>query len=353
MASTEDAVIYQDVFEASPDPIMVHDADTGTVVRANQAAGSLLRCAPNDIVGMHVGEFSPPGFSTADANDLIAEAATSGSAQVEWATEGPDGTDQLVEVTLKRATLDDETRIVAFIHDVTDIRERERKHTEQSEQLTTLMENLPVVVFTLDPQGVFTYSAGKGLEGLGMEPGDLEGTSVFETHSEYPEILASTAAAALERVERGTRLKSKQAELKRSNEALQQFAYIASHDLQEPLRMVSSYVDLFDSEYGDALDEEAAECMAFAVDGAHRMQEMVDALLRDSRVKTKADDGDGMPNSEARRIFERGEKGSGSGGTGFGLCFVDTMVRSYGGDVWVEDSDLGGAFCLELPYATL
>ncbi|WP_225307721.1 MULTISPECIES: ATP-binding protein [unclassified Haloarcula] len=104
------------------------------------------------------------------------------------------------------------------------------------------------------------------------------------------EILASTAAAALERIERETRLKSKQTELERSNEALQQFAYIASHDLQEPLRMVSSYVDLLDSEYGDDLDEEAAEYMAFAVDGARRMQEMVDALLRYSRVETNASD---------------------------------------------------------------
>lgn len=52
--------------------------------------------------------------------------------------------------------------------------------------------------------------------------------------------------------------------------------------------MVSSYVDLLDSEYGDELDEEAAEYMAFAVDGANRMQEMVDALLRYSRVETQA-----------------------------------------------------------------
>ncbi|MFU1781934.1 ATP-binding protein [Haloarcula japonica] len=67
-----------------------------------------------------------------------------------------------------------------------------------------------------------------------------------------------------------------------------------------------------------------------------------------------ADDGDGIPSRATRRIFERGEKGSESGGTGFGLYFVDTMVRSYGGDVWVEDSDFGGAaFYVELPHATL
>ncbi|GGK62947.1 PAS domain-containing sensor histidine kinase [Haloarcula sebkhae] len=487
MASTEDTALFRDVFQANPDPIMIHDADTGTVVRANEAAGALLGRPPADVVGMHVGEFSPPGFSTADANALITEAATSGSAQVEWTTQGPDDESRRVEVSLERAVIDDVTRVVAFIHDVTEIRRQERKHTERSRQLQTLIENLPVVVFTLDPDGVFTYSAGKGLDELGIEPGEFEGASVFEVYSQYPdiitaveraldgeevrvtqeidglvfetwyrpvfddgeltqvvsvsrditdlkqrearietlseatnellytrteravadtvtqiaqriidqplaamwsydsdddtlypigatseaadfaavetasdlppmgpesdenrlfhdgsptvvedyqtlsnpsvpqtplrtvlflpledygmlcigsptvesfdsherfllEILASTGAAALDRVERETRLKSKQTELERSNEALQQFAYIASHDLQEPLRMVSSYVDLLDSEYGDDLDEEAAEYMAFAVDGARRMQEMVNALLRYSRVETNSGD---------------------------------------------------------------
>ncbi|MFB6217621.1 MAG: ATP-binding protein, partial [Halobacteriaceae archaeon] len=75
--------------------------------------------------------------------------------------------------------------------------------------------------------------------------------------------------------------------LERSNEQLQQFAYVASHDLQEPLRMVSSYVDLLDSEYGDELDEEAGEYMEFAIDGAERMQAMIDDFLEYSRVHTR------------------------------------------------------------------
>ena len=102
------------------------------------------------------------------------------------------------------------------------------------------------------------------------------------------EILASTAAAALDRVRRESELQSRRKELERSNEALQEFAYIASHDLQEPLRMVASYVDLLETEYGDELGEEAREYMDFAVDGAHRMQDMINALLQYSRVETDA-----------------------------------------------------------------
>ncbi|WP_165857777.1 PAS domain S-box protein [Halonotius pteroides] len=74
--------------------------------------------------------------------------------------------------------------------------------------------------------------------------------------------------------------------LERSNERLQEFAYILSHDLQEPLRMVSSYIDLLESELGDDLDAETKEYMGFVVDGAERMRGMIDGLLEYSRVET-------------------------------------------------------------------
>lgn len=78
--------------------------------------------------------------------------------------------------------------------------------------------------------------------------------------------------------------------LETSNERLQQFAYVASHDLQEPARMVSSYMSLLESEYADGLDDEAMEYIDFATDGANRMQSMIDGLLDYSRVRTDAEE---------------------------------------------------------------
>lgn len=100
--------------------------------------------------------------------------------------------------------------------------------------------------------------------------------------------LAQELQAAMDQIETSHgSLEQKSDALKRSNEDLNQFAYVVSHDLQEPLRMVTSYLQLLERRYKDQLDKDAQEFIYFAVDGARRMQEQIRSLLEYSRLNTR------------------------------------------------------------------
>ena len=89
--------------------------------------------------------------------------------------------------------------------------------------------------------------------------------------------------------------------LLRSNRELEQFAYVASHDLQEPLRMVSSFTQLLELRYHDKLDDDARDFIRFAVDGAIRMQNLINDLLEFSRIETK---GGKFQNVNLNQVFK-------------------------------------------------
>ncbi len=200
---------------------------------------------------------------------------------------------------------------------------------EREERIRLLVENVQdYAIFLLDPEGrIASWNVGaQRIKGYGAEevmgrhfscfytpedvqagkPGKLlhqavqegrvedEGWRVRKDGTRY---WADTILTALKdprgrlrgfaKITRDMTQRKQIEELARSNQELEQFAYLASHDLQEPLRMVASYVQLLAHKYGNRLDEEADTYIQQAVDGAKRMQALIHDLLAYSRVSNQ------------------------------------------------------------------
>ena len=231
-----------------------------------------------------------------------------------------------------------------------EVREREKAESalRESESLYhSLVEHLPLCVFRKDLDGRFTFHNDGLRTALGISDGKILGQtdfdicppdlaqkyrtddlSVIESGKIYHEIEEFVDARGERRFVEVTktpvydhrgkivgiqgifwdvtdrhraeaRLNRAKRELERSNEELEQFAHVASHDLQEPLRAISGYCDLLKKRFAADLNDEACQFVDFAVDGSERMKKLIDGLLEYSRVNTEGRSHEPTPCADA------------------------------------------------------
>ncbi|WP_254611688.1 PAS domain S-box protein [Haloterrigena gelatinilytica] len=329
------------LFEVLPVGVVVAEAD-GEIVEANDVAheiwgGDVFDADSVDEYERYPVRWANSGEPVAPEEMTLAR-VTAGEEVTEpdvVEIDAADGAKRIVE--LEGMPVRDEdgtvTRGVVTMIDVTERREAQRRLAESERLYRTLAEHFPNgTVGVYDHDLRYTLAAGEKVGDPAPSADEIEGTRMPDLYPDDAvedleplfraavedgesgstradvvgrhwkvwatplrdadgEIFAglSFAQDITERIERERRLEELVERLEESNERLQQFAYAASHDLQEPLRMVSSYLQLLESRYGDDLDEDGREFIEFAVDGADRMRAMIDGLLEYSRVDTRGD----------------------------------------------------------------
>lgn len=249
-----------------------------------------------------------------------------------------DGTERILHCE-GEAHADNEGNVVKVFgigHDVTEIKKAQEELHESERKFRLLAENMSDVILLQDREGFLLYVSPSAERILGYTPAELEGTSVFdfvdmsdaerwrrEVYKQLSDGVASTQTIVRarradgeniwlelatrpirdedgeieqflasgrdvsERIHAENEAARYRGEIEKRNRELQDFAYVASHDLQEPLRKIRAFSDLIEEDYGDQLDEEGLAFLDRVQDAAKRMSTLISDLLSFSRVTTK------------------------------------------------------------------
>jgi PAS domain S-box-containing protein len=328
-----------DPLTKAPGLFMVLNADDLSVKFINSIGRKILGLIDVDPIGHSINELIPKSNQLLKYLNLARKSSKSQSLYL-YAGKRADDKDLYYRVMVIPLERKDVRDIVVTVSDAsTAVEERLKALTEDlaraHDRLETILHVLPVGVLTLDPEGrivdenpaivnIWKRPTAHNFSEKAPASEDKElckladmimdhlrrGLSVYgqryEIHRADYSLGTVLLSAAPFKGERGgiaghvvviqditeiamleEELKRRSEILARSNAELQQFAYVASHDLQEPLRMVTSYMDLLNQKYGDKLDEKAKEYVGFATDGADRMRELINDLLQFSRLNSR------------------------------------------------------------------
>ncbi|MFA5138015.1 MAG: PAS domain S-box protein [Elusimicrobiota bacterium] len=186
---------YREFFEASPEPVWVVDAQTLRYVDVNAAAERKYGYSREEFLRLRMHDL----HAEEESGRLQALTAVSRGEELHgigaWRHKTKDGSLLDAEVVFHRVQGEGRTLLLAIIQDITAQRRIEESLRGVRHRLRSVVGNVPVVLFAVDQTGMFTLSEGRGLEGLGLKPGEVIGRSIFEFYADNDRVLRNIRRA--------------------------------------------------------------------------------------------------------------------------------------------------------------